>query len=95
MKVIEVTNLVRKILQLKKNGFWVIGLDNNADKSISRISRELKKAFVLGSESKGIRDLVKKNCDDLFKINVKNKSTIDSLNVSNSAAVVLYEFSKK
>ena len=95
MKVIEVTNLVRTILQLKKNGFWVIGLDNNADKSISRISRELKKAFVLGSESKGIRDLVKKNCDDLFKINVKNKSTIDSLNVSNSAAVVLYEFSKK
>lgn len=95
VKVIEVTNLVRTILQLKKNGFWVIGLDNNADKSISRISRELKKAFVLGSESKGIRDLVKKNCDDLFKINVKNKSTIDSLNVSNSAAVVLYEFSKK
>ena len=95
VKIIEVTNLVRTILQLKKNGFWVMGLDNNANKSISGISRDLKKVFVLGSEGKGIRDLVKKNCDDLFKINIYNESIVDSLNVSNSAAVVLYEFSKK
>ena len=95
VKIIEVTNLVRAISQLKKNGFWVMGLDNNANKSISKISVDLKKAFVLGSEGKGIRDLVKKNCDDLFKININNESVIDSLNVSNSAAVVLYEFSKK
>ncbi|MBC33158.1 MAG: 23S rRNA (guanosine(2251)-2'-O)-methyltransferase RlmB [Rickettsiales bacterium] len=95
VKIIEVTNLVRAISQLKKNGFWVMGLDNNANKSISGISRDLKKVFVLGSEGKGIRDLVKKNCDDLFKINIYNESIVDSLNVSNSAAVVLYEFSKK
>ena len=54
-----------------------------------------EKAFVLGSESKGIRDLVKKNCDDLFRININNDSMINSLNVSNSAAIVLYEFSEK
>ena len=95
VKVIEVTNLIRTILQLKKNGFWVMGLDNNANKSISRISKDLKKAFVLGSESKGIRHLVKKNCDDLFRININNDSLINSLNVSNSAAIVLHEFSKK
>jgi len=95
VKIIEVTNLVRAISQLKKNGFWVMGLDNNANKSISGISRDLKKVFVLGSEGKGIRDLVKKNCDDLFKINIYNESVVDSLNVSNAAAVVLYEFSKK
>tara|TARA_B100000886_G_scaffold336218_1_gene294557 strand:- start:424 stop:1152 length:729 start_codon:yes stop_codon:yes gene_type:complete len=95
VKLIEVTNLVRTILELKKKGYWVIGLDNNSQKSISSIPRNLKKTLIFGSENKGMRELVKKNCDDLFKIPINNSEPIiDSLNVSNSAAIVLYEFSK-
>ena len=50
---------------------------------------------MIGSESKGIRSLIKKNCDYLINIPMKNSDQyIDSLNVSNAASIVFYELSK-
>ena len=48
-----------------------------------------KSAIVLGNEGSGIRQLVKKNCDFLVKI--RQAGTLDSLNVSNAAAIVFYQ----
>ena len=48
-----------------------------------------KLLFILGSEGKGIRRLVKKNCDFLVKIKTENQNS--SINVSNAAAIFLYE----
>ena len=47
-----------------------------------------------GSEGKGIRELVKKECDEISQINMKNnlKFEIDSLNVSNATSIALYQF---
>ncbi len=96
VKIIEVTNLNRTIELLKKKKFWVIGLDINSNKTLMSIPKETKKALVLGSETKGIRKLIQKNCDFLIKINtIKNDKLIDSLNVSNSAAIAFYELTKK
>ena len=56
----------------------------------------MKKVIIFGSENKGIRSLIKKKCDYLAKINLPIKDKlIDSLNVSNSVSIVLFNFLKK
>ena len=96
IELIPVKNIVNLIKILKKNNFWVIGLDKFGKKDITTIDKDIKKALVLGSENKGIRDLIKKNCDFLVKIVMHNNDKhIDSLNVSNAAAVLFYELKRK
>jgi len=94
---ISVTNLHRSIKILKKKGYWVYGLDSAKENKKIRDIISPKTVFIFGSEGKGIRDLVKKACDDIislpFKPNTKYK--IDSLNVSNAASIALYEYYTK
>lgn len=92
VNLIPVTNLVNCINHLKDLGFWVLGLDGEAKDIINSSSLTPKTAFILGSEDKGLRRLTKENCDNLIKININ--STMESLNVSNAAAIALYEYSK-
>ena len=96
IELIPVKNIVNLIKNLKKYNYWVIGLDKFGKKDITTIDKNIKKALVLGSESKGIRDLIKKKCDFLVKIVMhSNDKHIDSLNVSNAAAVLFYELNRK
>ena len=96
IELIPVKNIVNLIKILKKYNFWVIGLDKFGKKDITTIDKNIKKALVLGSENKGIRDLIKKKCDFLVKIVMHNDDKhIDSLNVSNAAAVLFYELKRK
>ena len=76
---------------LKKKGFWVIGLDSKSKEETESLPENIKKVIILGSEEKGIRKLVKKNCDYLIKIKtfVDDDDVIDSLNVSNACAIIL------
>jgi 23S rRNA (guanosine2251-2'-O)-methyltransferase len=92
----RVTNLKRSISNLKKYGYWVYGFDSSDSKKNSEINFSKKSVIVLGSEGKGMRDLVKKECDEIIKINMKpnEKYQIDSLNVSNATTIALYEFYK-
>ena len=92
----RVTNLKRSISELKKYGYWAYGFDSSEDNKPSNINFTKKSIFVFGSEGKGMRDLVKKECDEIIKINMnQNKHyQIDSLNVSNAATIALYEFFK-
>jgi len=93
INLIEATNLVRSIEILKKKGYWIVGLDINSKKNLNEIPKKTNKVFVFGSEKKGIRKLILKNCDFLAKINLPKKNNIiDSLNVSNSVAIVLNKF---
>ena len=88
-------NLNYTIKILKDNGYWIIGFDSNGNKNLSEIRKDIKKVLILGSEGKGIRKLIKKNCDYLIKIPMVNKTNfIDSLNVSNAASIIFYQFSK-
>ena len=95
VKLIEVTNLNKTIDFLKKNNFWIVGLDSKSEIEISSVPKDLKKAVVFGSENKGIKKLILDNCDFRVKINIKKDKLIDSLNVSNAAAITLFEFRKK
>ena len=90
---IRVTNIRRAISFLKKNNYWVYGFDSSKSKN-SRLSFSEKSVLVFGSEGKGIRELVKKECDEIIQINMKKnlKFEIDSLNVSNATSIALYQF---
>jgi len=95
VKLCKVVNIIQVIQILKKKKYWVVGLDHKSLNNVSDIQKNIKKAIVIGSESKGIRSLIKKNCDYLINIPMKNSDQyIDSLNVSNAASIVFYELSK-
>jgi 23S rRNA (guanosine2251-2'-O)-methyltransferase len=90
--LIQVVNLNNTFTQLKKCGYWIVGLDIHTNNFLGNQPLPEKTALVLGSENKGIRKLVRENCDLLYKIHIN--AQIDSLNVSNSAAIALYEYHK-
>lgn len=88
VKIIKVTNLRTTMEYLKKEGFWIIGLDSNAEESINKQLFTNKIVLALGSEDHGMRRLTKETCDYIVKIPMANK--VESLNVANSAAVAFY-----
>ena len=95
VKLVEVTNLNKAIEFLKKNNFWIVGLDSKSENEISTVPNNLKKVIVLGSENKGIKKLLLNNCDFKVRINIIKSPLIDSLNVSNAAAITMFELRKK
>lgn len=84
-----VTNLVHSIKQCKNNAIWVVGLQKEAPQSIYDGDLTGSIAILLGGEQKGLRPLVKKNCDFLFSI--PQQGPVDSLNASAAAAIAMYE----
>ena len=90
---IRVTNIRRAISFLKKNNYWIYGFDSTDGKN-SRLNFSEKSVLVFGSEGKGIRELIKKECDELMQIKMKDnlEFEIDSLNVSNATSIALYQF---
>lgn len=87
--LIQATNLVRAIEELKKAGFWIAGLDAAADKTIWEADLKGKIALVIGSEGRGIRRLVREHCD--FQLRIPLSGPITSLNASVSAAIAIAE----
>ena len=87
--VVQVTNLTQTIQELKKNGYWVIGLELDGTVDFKEQDYHGNTAIVVGSEGKGISRLVKENCDILVKIPMYGK--VNSLNASVSAGLILYE----
>lgn len=83
------TNISTAIDDLKSAGLWVSGLDAEAEKSVYDSDLTGPLAIVVGGEEKGIRPLVKKQCD--FLVSIPQKGPIDSLNASVAGAVVMYE----
>ncbi len=80
-------NLSDTIDTLKGHGFTVIGLDEHAE-TIADVQKGGKIAFVLGAEGTGMRPKVKEHCDQV--VSLPTVGPIESLNVSNAAAIALY-----
>ena len=78
----KVTNLTRSIYELKKYGYWAYGFDSNNSRISEDINFAKKSILVFGSESKGMRDLVKKECDEIIQLQMQKNThyQIDSLN---------------
>ncbi|MBE2279441.1 MAG: 23S rRNA (guanosine(2251)-2'-O)-methyltransferase RlmB [Ignavibacteriaceae bacterium] len=91
--VVESVNLSNSIKMLKDAGFWIIGTHLEVNPSKTKIDFNLPLAVILGNEEKGIRRLIKDECDFLVKIPMGGK--IDSLNVSVTAGVILYSILAK
>jgi 23S rRNA (guanosine2251-2'-O)-methyltransferase len=87
--LIRETNISRALETLKAAGFWCAGLDGEAETTLAQAKLTGKTALVLGAEGAGLRRLVRENCDFLVKIPAMGPMA--SLNVSNAAAVALYE----
>ena len=89
LKIFQVTNLTRTIKALQKNGMWVIGLDGGASTTIYDLNLSDATAIVMGAEGKGIRQLIKKNCDQL--VSIPMTGSVESLNVSVATGITLFE----
>jgi 23S rRNA (guanosine2251-2'-O)-methyltransferase len=86
---IAVTNLARALRELKSREVWVIGADERATGDIYDLTLTGPVAWVLGAEGEGMRRLTREHCDELARIPMQG--TVESLNVSVSAAVCLAE----
>jgi 23S rRNA (guanosine2251-2'-O)-methyltransferase len=85
---VMVQNLARGLAALKERGFLVIGLDSGGDDDLAGLPLRRPLALVLGAEGKGLRQLTKETCDHVARLDLPG--AIQSLNVSNAAAVALY-----
>lgn len=90
--MVRATNLSRALETLKNNGFWVVGMDGYAQKTISSLDKNRRLAVVMGSEGAGMRRLVEQSCDLTVRLPICDN--VESLNVSTAAAVVLYEIAR-
>ncbi|MDR2067744.1 MAG: 23S rRNA (guanosine(2251)-2'-O)-methyltransferase RlmB [Holosporaceae bacterium] len=88
--LIRVTNLVGAINDLKKRGFWCIGLDEKSNQKIQEISLKGKFMFVVGGEGKGMRRLTSEACD--FLAQLPSFRDFTTLNAAQAATIALYEF---
>jgi 23S rRNA (guanosine2251-2'-O)-methyltransferase len=87
--VVRVVNLVRAMEQLKEVSYWLYAADARAERDCYSTDLTYSTAFVLGSEGKGLRRLVRERCDQ--GITVPMLGRIDSLNVSQTTAILLAE----
>ena len=84
-----VTNLARTLAEIKERNIWVVGADERAAKTIFETDLPDSIAWVLGAEGEGMRRLTRESCDLLARIPMKGE--VESLNVSVSAGVCLFE----
>ena len=83
-------NLHQQLRTLKKEGFWIIGVENSVNAiSWHQLDYKRKLVLVMGSEGKGIRPVIVKACDELITIPMQGK--INSLNVSSATSAILFE----
>ncbi len=92
---LRVVNVARLLVRLRAEGFWVLGLDAGAERSIFEPSAfpGAPLALVVGSEGRGLRPLVSRSCD--LKIAIPMAGRTASLNVSVAAAVALFEVRRR
>lgn len=89
IKVCLVTNLADSLRQLKNAGYWIYGADGQSGQSIHATDLSGKLCLVIGSEGKGLRPLIKQQCD--FLVAIPMSGLVESLNASVAAGVMLFE----
>ncbi|HVH37912.1 MAG TPA: 23S rRNA (guanosine(2251)-2'-O)-methyltransferase RlmB [Sphingomicrobium sp.] len=85
---VRTVNLARALEDIAEAGFWRIGLTGDADTTLASALGPPRVALVLGAEGPGLRHNTREHCDALAKLPISE--AIESLNVSNAAAVALY-----
>jgi 23S rRNA (guanosine2251-2'-O)-methyltransferase len=75
--------------ELKEAGYWLVGLDENAEKNYTEVDYTSPTGIVMGSEGNGLHELTRKRCD--FVVSLPTSGPVRSLNVSVATGVVLFE----
>jgi 23S rRNA (guanosine2251-2'-O)-methyltransferase len=88
-----VTNLARTLSELKNRNIWIVGADERAEKTLYEADLPDAIAWVIGAEGDGMRRLTRESCDLLVRIPMRGE--VESLNVSVSAGVCLYESARR
>lgn len=88
-RLARVTNVVTAMRQLRESGYWLYGLEPAAAHSLYKADLTGPVVLIIGGEERGIRPLVKKNCDQLLSI--PQSERVGSLNASVAAALAMYE----
>jgi len=90
---IKGVNLVRMLEELKEHRFWLVGLDAGGKAELAQVDLTGRIALVMGGEGEGLRRLVAETCDHMAHLPMTGAT--ESLNVSNAAAVALYEWTRQ
>jgi 23S rRNA (guanosine2251-2'-O)-methyltransferase len=85
---VRVVNLARALEEIGEAGFWRIGLAGDAETELKEALGSPRIALVLGAEGAGLRPNTREHCDALARLPISD--AIESLNVSNAAAIALY-----
>ena len=85
---VRVVNLARALDEIGEAGFWRIGLTGHAKGTLAEVMGETRVAIVLGAEGEGMRHNITQHCDALARLPIAE--AMESLNVSNAAAIALY-----
>ncbi|MDA9694072.1 23S rRNA (guanosine(2251)-2'-O)-methyltransferase RlmB [Candidatus Pelagibacter sp.] len=91
INIFEVSNINSTLKNLKEKNFWVYGFDGNGKENFTDVKWEGNNILLFGSEGSGMHKHTSKYADFLVKIEINEK--IDSLNISNSAAIVFHHLS--
>jgi 23S rRNA (guanosine2251-2'-O)-methyltransferase len=91
--LVSIGNVNETLRDLKKKGFWTYGLDGGAKQTVGNEKFEEPSVFILGNESKGIREKTLELCD--IPLLIPMNPQCESLNVAAAAAVTLYAWSNK
>lgn len=89
LPIARVKNLVRAMEQMKDFGYWLVGLDERAEKRHTDVDLTGAVSIVLGREGEGLHELTRKRCD--FLVSIPTVGPVRSLNVSVAAGVILFE----
>jgi len=93
LPVARIGNLSQTLERLKRDGFWIYGLDERGSTLYSEVDYQRPTALVLGGEGHGLHQHVQQHCD--FLIRIPMAGPISSLNVSVAAGVVLFEWRRR
>ncbi len=87
--VARVTNLREALKRLKQEGVWIVGIEADSPKSIYEEDLAVDLALVIGSEDRGIRRLVRRECD--LCVHIPMRGLVNSLNAAQAGAIALFE----
>jgi 23S rRNA (guanosine2251-2'-O)-methyltransferase len=91
LKIFEVSNINSTLKNLREKNFWVYGFDSKGEKKFTDVKWDGNNVLLFGSEGFGMRKNTRKYTDFLVKIDINNN--VESLNISNSAAIVFHHLS--
>lgn len=91
--IVRVTNIAQTLEKLKKQGYWIYGLDERGERSYTEAGFDPKTVLVLGAEGHGLHENVRKHCDFLLRIPMTGP--IPSLNVSVAAGIVMFDWKRQ